>query len=55
VHYHSRSSTLAASTLLILFVKYVEIFKKKKKKQGVCQDVTLPFTLQKYIKAKEEL
>ncbi len=28
--------------------------KKNKKKQGVCHIVALPFTLKKYVKAKEE-
>jgi hypothetical protein len=29
--------------------------KKKKKNKGVCHIVALPFTLKKYLKAKEEL
>jgi hypothetical protein len=42
---------LAASTLIILFEKYFEF---EKKKQGVCHNVTLPFTLKSILRQKKK-
>jgi hypothetical protein len=49
------SSTVKNSYWLHLFFKGIFFNQKKKKKQGVCHTVALPFYIKKYLKAKEEL
>jgi hypothetical protein len=56
VHYRSScSSTLATSTLIILVVKYFEIFPRKKKNMGCVSQFDLAiFTLKNILRQKNK-